>query len=864
VSALTRPKASLSLGIELAKLFIPITLILSLIMVFHYRYFVDTETRLMMRNERLGTEQLNQVVTSDIANVISDTQLLADYFQQLMSSQLTVADSSRQLLTQFLLMSKHRRLYDHIRLLDIKGNEIIRVNFNDGVPEVVPKALLQNKSDRYYFTAINQLTQGEIYISPMDLNIEGEAIEIPLKPTIRSGVPLYQLSENSTENEKIGVLILNYDARNLIARFKQTAGDNQDHVMLINHEGYWLISPDPNDNWGFMFDQDHTFKNVYPEEWLQMSKSNHGQVVTDESVFLFSTVLPYSNGSRLAKKNYWKIISQISAEQLKGPQHQFYRSSFPVYLVLLAILLLASMLIARYRVIHHKAELQATYESRFRKTLEDIQLIAVTINAKGTITFCNERLLHLSKRAHNKVIGQNWFELFLDKNECKNEQAFIDDVLEINRPPPEPHECCIIDARGQSFLVSWSVTPIRNADNQAIGITLIGEDITQKRQVEAQLLTLDRAVEQSPSTVMITDTRGNIKYVNKKFEDLTGYTKTEIIGKKPSILKSGYTDPNEYRTIWKTIWDGNIWHGELKNRKKNGEYYWEQATIAPVRNAEGEIIHFISLKEDITEKKKLEVTLEERDQQVQRNSELAAVGRMANMIAHDLRNPLSSVKLSLQMIGKTPVQNSLEQVTELTDISLEQISYMESIITDVMNYSRPDALQQEWSAIPQLIDNILVLMQRTITEHQAEITTIYQPGLPTVFIDCAKFQQVITNLISNAIQSVDPQKGQTPQVSIAVSWLTTNTGSKVKIQIKDNGKGIDPCTRGKAFEPFFTNKAKGTGLGLAIVKRYVELHDGSVTLEPITGGGSCATMLVPVMAVTEAGAFEKQYSGQAH
>ena len=133
--------------------------------------------------------------------------------------------------------------------------------------------------------------------------------------------------------------------------------------------------------------------------------------------------------------------------------------------------------------------------------------------------------------------------------------------------------------------------------------------IAERNQFNVEFRKLNRAIDQSPAVVLITDTEGTIKYVNPKFTSVTGYTKEEAIGKNPRILKSGEMSKDEYKVLWDTILSGNEWHGELSNKKKNGEIYWESASISPIRNREGDIVNFVGVKEDITERKKMEAKL---------------------------------------------------------------------------------------------------------------------------------------------------------------------------------------------------------------------------------------------------------------
>ena len=159
---------------------------------------------------------------------------------------------------------------------------------------------------------------------------------------------------------------------------------------------------------------------------------------------------------------------------------------------------------------------------------------------------------------------------------------------------------------GIDFPISLSTTPLRDANGEIIGMVGVATDITEFKQSEEKLRQLSQAVEQSPATIIITDITGSIQYVNPRFTEVTGYGFDEVIGKNPRVLKSGHTSPDEYLKLWKTLTIGAQWHGEFQNKKKNGELFWESATISPIKNELGETTHFLAVKEDITEHKRAE------------------------------------------------------------------------------------------------------------------------------------------------------------------------------------------------------------------------------------------------------------------
>ena len=150
---------------------------------------------------------------------------------------------------------------------------------------------------------------------------------------------------------------------------------------------------------------------------------------------------------------------------------------------------------------------------------------------------------------------------------------------------------------------------------------LLKQEISERRRTAEQLLKFARAVEQSPSSVLITDTKGNIEYVNPKFTQLTDYNADEVIGQNPRILKSGETSSEEYKRLWNTITSGGEWRGEFCNKKKNGELYWEHASISSIKNPEGVTTHFLAVKEDITDRKQTEKEFQKTKEAMKRQIE---------------------------------------------------------------------------------------------------------------------------------------------------------------------------------------------------------------------------------------------------
>ena len=218
---------------------------------------------------------------------------------------------------------------------------------------------------------------------------------------------------------------------------------------------------------------------------------------------------------------------------------------------------------------------------------------------------------------------------------------------------------------------------------------------------------------------------------------------------------------------------------------------------------------------------------------------------MATMIAHDLRNPLSSVKVALQVLSRQTAKGG--ELDELHAIAREQVAYMEAILADMLTYARPQAPVLEWLSADRLLQTTIGLAQRRLDEKGVVVETLLQKGLPTFPGDPTQLRQVFSNLILNATQATEGLPPGERRVSVRTGMELAEGGTRIRVDVCDNGCGIDAADRTRLFEPFYTTRAKGTGLGLAIVRKILDQHQGSIRLGPNEGGGTCATVLLPTV-----------------
>ncbi len=373
---------------------------------------------------------------------------------------------------------------------------------------------------------------------------------------------------------------------------------------------------------------------------------------------------------------------------------------------------------------------------------------------------------------------------------------------------------------------------------------VLAYDVTDRLRAVETLRKLSRAVEQSPVSVVITDTDGAIEYVNPKFTRVTGYSSEEVLGRNPRILKSGELSPELYREMWNTITAGGEWRGELHNRKKDGELFWEFASISPILDEKGKITHFIAIKEDITGRKLLET-------QLRASQKMEGIGRLAGGIAHDFNNLLTAILgyselMEAQLPDDENLRSSLREIRHASERAA-------ALTRQLLAFSRRQVLQPELLDLNAVVSEVETLLRRLIGE-DVRLATRLDPALGSVKADPGQLEQVLMNLVVNARDAM-PEGGtltiETANAVLDARFTRGNpdarSGEYAVLTVADTGIGMSDEVRSHAFEPFFTTKehGKGTGLGLATAYGIVKQSDGHITVESEPGRGTTFRIYFP-------------------
>lgn len=397
---------------------------------------------------------------------------------------------------------------------------------------------------------------------------------------------------------------------------------------------------------------------------------------------------------------------------------------------------------------------------------------------------------------------------------------------------------------GEMYWESVLVFPIRDENGNIINYMAIKEDISDRENADLEIRKLSVAIEQNPASVIITDTKGRIEYVNKKFKSVIGYTDEELLGKIVRILKPGHTSEEEYIEIWNSLLAGNEWRGEQLNRTKNNEHYWESVLISPIKNQEGKITNYIIVSENISERKKMESDLIKAKEKAEESDRLKSAF-LANM-SHEIRTPLNSILGFSDLLTDPKLdQPSRNEFADMINLSGSNLL---TIINDVLDLSKIEAGQislitTEFSGV-SVIREIQKEYSVRASSKGIELRLAEKNCDASVKIssDEMRIKQILINFVGNAIKFTNQG-----YVEIGVNQSTDS----ITFHVKDTGIGIDPAYHEKIFERFRqvesaqTRKYGGNGLGLAITKNLAELMGGSVRLESKPGAGSTFYLSFP-------------------
>jgi two-component system cell cycle sensor histidine kinase/response regulator CckA len=394
---------------------------------------------------------------------------------------------------------------------------------------------------------------------------------------------------------------------------------------------------------------------------------------------------------------------------------------------------------------------------------------------------------------------------------------------------------------------AWEETALRDAAGAPIGIRAVGRDMTRQRLAEEQFYRLSRAVEQSPVSIVITDVDGHAQYVNSKFTEMSGRTLEDFLDNSTQVLRDGHPSEAAYAEFWQTLRAGGEWRGELSTSRANGSTVWESVKASCLRSPTGEITNFLCLREDVTERKKLE-------HELRQSHKMESLGTLAGGIAHDFNNLLAIINGYAEFCQQgTPAPAVLQKSLREIHRAAQRAS---GLVRQILTFSRKAEVRFAPVDLNQLVRDLVALLAETFPRN-VSINLALEERLPPLLADQNQLQQIILNLCVNARDAM-PAGGVIALRTFPQAGATLNlpgvdpTRDYACLQASDTGTGMTPAVRARIFEPFFTTKPgnQGTGLGLAVVYGIVVAHHGSIAVDSTLGTGSTFSVYLPFAAET--------------
>ncbi len=402
-----------------------------------------------------------------------------------------------------------------------------------------------------------------------------------------------------------------------------------------------------------------------------------------------------------------------------------------------------------------------------------------------------------------------------------------------------------------------ATTSIDSAQKDMPILRLMLTDITQRKKTEQSLRILSEAVSQSPNSIVITDTSGKIEYVNQAFVDHTGYSREEAIGNNPRLLNSGKTPPETFATMWDALSRGDTWRGEFQNQRKDWAGFIEFAVIAPIRQPDGKVTHYVAIKEDITERKQLGQELDKyrhhlEELVLQRTSQLAEARIQAELaneakstflanMSHEIRTPMNAiVGLAHLLRSSEPTPKQLARIEKIDTAA----THLLSLLNNILDLSKIEASKMKIEKSDFSLVDVLESIYAMVADQAREKRLTVEMDLGNVpnwlCGDSTRLRQALLNLTSNAVKFTERGK-----ISLNAS-LVEETGNDLLLRfaVTDTSIGIAPEKLPALFHAFeqadtsLTRKFGGSGLGLVITRKLAELMGGEVGVESALNHGS--------------------------
>ena len=802
---------------SLLLIFLPLSLGLGIVMGVLHRMEIVADRRLVELNETRNVEVQKQgaiehfkLARSDI-NILAAQNELGDFLENNKNNISSAEVARKGIAQEYLTLATQVRDLDQVRFLDINGQEIVRVNFNDGQPKIVEESSLQNQSSRYWFKEAMKLGRGEVFVSPLDLNIDQGKLTIPYKLVVRFATPVFD-----QQGQKRGIVVLNYLGKSIIDHLKNSTAIGT--MLLVNNQGYWLKGRTPEEEWGFMIPErsDRTFAKEFPQAWQKISTTQSGQFFTAEGLFIFETFSPQLVSQNESKNllgsvqqlailtppatNEWKIISFVPNSVLEQRLALARNRSLLLYLSLLGLGGVGAYFVSFSQVKRRIAEQDLRKsESRYQKLAANIpgMIYQVTLRPDGWagFTYASQGCRDIYGLGPTELIAQNNIIL---------ERTHPEDVSSLQRAiaaSAQTLETFIWDGRVVNPTDTKWVRAVSRPEKQTNGDIIwdgILIDITEMKTGELAL------------------------------RDLKAQLETKVVERTKELKQSELELRQKALDLEVALQQIHKSQSQLVQNEKMSSLGQLVAGIAheinnPVNFVYGNLVHADRYTKEILE--------------------------LLSLYQKHYSPPAKTVKDFENEIEIDFIKDDLPKLLTSMKVGADRI---QKIVLSLRNFSRMDESDIKEVDIHEGIDSTLMILQSRLKAKsdrpEISIKKNYD-RLPLVECYAGQLNQVFMNVLSNAIDALEESSGiikRKLQITINTKRIDYH---RVEIKVIDNGNGIPESARAKLFDPFFTTKdvGKGTGLGLAISYQIVvDKHNGNLSFSSDLGQGTEFVIIIPV------------------
>jgi PAS domain S-box-containing protein len=854
----------------------------------------DNEMSRLLNRELLYVGQGVGILSYNLENVSRDLLYLAHQHDLIERVNTPDKDNLERLAEDLVNFSWSKGVYDQIRWLDTAGMERVRVDLSPDKPRITASDKLQDKHSRYYFIETMKLNPGDVFISPLDLNVEQGKVEYPLKPTIRMATPVADHA-----GVRLGILIFNYSAQNMLDNFTAITSGIRDHVSVLNREGYWLISPNSADEWGFMFNKEGLkLKSRSPTVWREIEHQQKGSLLNKDGLWVWSTVRPLDSNTEqphqarvVAGKSdeyLWKVVARVNHEVVAELRCAVWEKILWITALLSAIICFSAWKLAgaeqAIRNIHAGLERQVSERTaqldanvidlqKVNRELETAQAhSSAVINALARI---GEGLIVIDSDQKVRYMNQVMIDWFGDMTgeDChtladgRQSPWCCDQVKDAIEQ--EIAVCCL-PARLNDRIFEIVATKFISGDTST-SIMQVVRDITERKKKEVLLQEnqekYQRLVENLGDKFVVFSQKPNAEewtYASDSVTSVFGCAKEEITG--------GVSWINAIEWLPESLEQGLFHISRIRENKvefiqhdmqflhPDGELRTVRVSSHAVRDKAGKLLSINGILEDITEYEYITEKLAKAQQRAEAANE-AKSEFLANM-SHEIRTPMNAILGMSSLALETNLDSEQENYIEKVYTSAESLL---GIINDILDFSKIEAGKLDIETVafrlPKVFENFVNIIGMKASDKGLKLDIDIAADIPARLKgDPLRLGQILINLGNNAVKFTS-QGG----VKIGVELLEKQDEAvMLEFCVADTGIGMTPKQQSKLFQSFsqadssITRKFGGTGLGLSISKKLVEMMGGTIRLESEAGQGSRFYFTLPFASCHGGGEWKEK------